>query len=315
MGGVAHAAAPCAADHQGMTTTTAVDSTDTTDSTDSTDTAQRRAAWSAQAQAWYTHLDVIERQWAPLTEGLLERARITTGDRVLDLGCGVGDPAVAAAARVGPTGTVVATDISPDMVAFAARRAAAAGLTNLEAHVMDIDAVDLPDHSVDAAVSRLGLMFATDLDAALSGVHRVLVPGGRFAAAITWRPQEHALMRLVGAVLGVLGRQGPAPADGPGTFALSDASVVCAALERAGFAAIRVEPYTVTHDFTSPDEWISFVLALMAPLHRQLAAAPAERQSAARRAAEEVAASLVHGDGHVRFPGHGYYATAHRPDR
>ncbi|HEX6676902.1 MAG TPA: methyltransferase domain-containing protein [Actinomycetes bacterium] len=277
--------------------------------------AQQRTGWGRQARQWYAQLEVIERQWGALSEGLLELARVTTGDRVLDLASGVGDPALTAAARVGPTGTVIATDLSPDMLAFAAQRATAAGLDNVQVHEMDAEAIDLPDASVDVVLCRLGLMFLPDLDRALAGVRRVLVPGGRFAAAIPWRPEGQALPRLVGALLGALGLPQPPPAapGRPGIFSLADASVVCAGLERAGMAEVRVVPYTVIHDWRSPDEWIDFVLALNVPLRQQLAGVPEERVRAARHAATELAAEYVEADGHARFPGHGYYATATRP--
>jgi hypothetical protein len=66
--------------------------------------AQQRAGWGTQAQQWYAELEVIERQWGVLSDGRLELARVTAGDRVLDLACGAGDPALAAAGRVGPSG-------------------------------------------------------------------------------------------------------------------------------------------------------------------------------------------------------------------
>jgi SAM-dependent methyltransferase len=250
-----------------------------------------------------------------LSEGLLDLARVTAGDRVLDLACGAGDPALAAAARVGPAGKVIATDISPDMLAFAAQRAAAGGLTNVETHEMDAEAIDLPDASVDVVICRLGLMFLPDLGAALACVRRVLVPGGRFATVIPWRPDGHAVPHLVGVILDALGLPAPPPpAPGrPGIFSLADASAVCAALEAAGLAEVRIIPCTVTHEYRSPGEWIDFLLALNVPLRQHLADAPSERIRHARRAAVEAAASSVHADGHVRFAGHYYYATATRP--
>ena len=241
--------------------------------------AQQRAGWSAQAREFYARHEVIERQWGPLSDGLLELARVAPGDRVLDLACGVGDPALAAARRVGPTGTVIATDIAPDMVAFAAQRAATAGLTNVQAHEMDAEAIDLPDASVDAVLCRLGLMFLPDLDRALTGVRRVLVPGGRFAAAIPWRPADQPLPRLIGAILDALGLPPmPPPAPGrPGIFSLADAAHVCAALQRAGLAEIRIEPYTLAFDHRSGDEWLEFLLALNVPLRQHLAGVPEQR--------------------------------------
>jgi SAM-dependent methyltransferase len=276
---------------------------------------QQRAGWSSQARHFYARSELIERQWGPLSGGLLELARVTAGDRVLDLACGVGDPALAAAARVGPTGRVIATDLAPDMVAFAAQRAAAAGLPNVEAHEMDAEEIDLPDASVDAVLCRLGLMFLPDLDRAFAGVYRVLVPGGRFAAAIPWRPQEQLMPRLVDAMLNAVGlpQQAPPEPGRPGIFSLSDASYVCAALERAGLAEIVVRPYTLTFDHDSPDEWLDFLLALNVPLRQRLTGQPEDRIREARRAGVAAAAAYAAPDGHIRFAGHGYYAVATRP--
>jgi SAM-dependent methyltransferase len=275
---------------------------------------QQRAGWGGQAQQWYAQLEVIERQWSPLSEGLLDLARVTTGDRVLDLACGAGDPALAAAARVGPAGTVIASDISPDMLAFAAQRAAAAGLTNIEVHEMDAEAIDLPDASVDVVLCRLGLMFLPDLDRAGAGVHRVLVPGGRFATAIPWRPAGHAVPHLVETILDALELPTPPPpAPGrPGIFSLADASYVCAALDRAGLAEIRITPCTVAHEYRCADEWIDFLLALNVPLRQLLSGVPEERIRQARHAATEAAQRQADPDGHIRFLGHYYYATAIR---
>jgi SAM-dependent methyltransferase len=277
--------------------------------------ARQRAGWSAQAREFYARHDVIERQWGPLSDGLLELARVAPGDRVLDLACGVGDPALAAARQVGPTGTVIATDIAPDMVAFAAQRAAAAGLRNVEAHEMDAEAIDLPDASVDAVICRLGLMFLPELDRALAGVYRVLVPGGRFAAAIPWRPADQPVPRLVDTILDALGLPPmPPPAPGrPGIFGLADASHVCAALQRAELTDIRIQPYTLAVDHRSSDEWLEFLLALNVPLRQHLADATEQRLREARRETAAATQPWVHADGHVRFASYGYYATAVRP--
>lgn len=255
--------------------------------------------------------EVVERQWGALSDGLLDLARITTGDRVLDLACGVGDPALAAARRVGPTGTVIATDLSSDMLAFAARRAAAAGLGNVQTHEMDAEAIDLPDESVDAVVCRLGLMFLPDLDRAIAGVSRVLVPGGRFAAAMPWRPADNAMPVVAGEIVGALGLA----AGGSVIFSLADAAVVCAALERAGLVDVRVTPYVLDQHFRSPEEWVEFLLTINVPLRQAVAGVSDERIRQARRQAIDVAARYVGSDGEIHFPGYGYYASAVRSAR
>ena len=277
----------------------------------------QRAGWSSQARHWYAQVEVTQRQWGVLSDGLLDLARVTTGDRVLDLACGVGDPAIAAAHRVGPTGTVIATDISPDMVAFAAQRAATSGLSNVETHEMDAEQIDLPGSSVDVVLCRLGLMFVPSLDRVLTGVRTVLVPGGRFATAIPWRPEGQAMPRLVGAILTALDLPNlPSPAPGTaGIFSLADASYVCAALESAGLTEIRVLPYSIEHDYRSPDEWLDFLLALNVPLRQHLAGVPEDQLAQARATALAATTPWVRDDGHVRFTAHGYYATAIRPVR
>jgi hypothetical protein len=143
----------------------------------------------------------------------------------------------------------------------------------------------------------------------------VLVPGGRFAAAIPWRPDDQLMPRLVDAMLDAVGLppQPPPEPGRPGIFSLSDASHVCAALERAGLAEIVVRPYTLTFDHTSPEEWLDFLLALNVPLRQRLTAQPEDRIREARRAGVAAAAAYAAPDGHVRFVGRGYYAVAVRP--
>ncbi len=162
---------------------------------------------------------------------------------------------------------------------------------------------------------RLGLMFLPDLGSALAGVYRVLVPGGRFAAAIPWRPGGTALPLVTGTLLAALDLPEPAPPrpGQPGIFALADAAVTCAALERAGMAEIRVLPHTVTHTYRSPQDWVDFVLAHNVPLLTLLDGVPAVRVETARRAAVAAMTPYLDDDGGFSFPGHYYYATASRP--
>jgi hypothetical protein len=121
--------------------------------------------------------------------------------------------------------------------------------------------------------------------------------------------------RLVDAMLNAVGlpQQAPPEPGRPGIFSLSDASYVCAALERAGLAGIRIQPYSLAVDHTSSDEWLEFLLALNVPLRQHLAGASEQRLQEVRREIAAVAEPWVHEDGHVRFANHGYYATAVRP--
>ncbi|HTS23816.1 MAG TPA: methyltransferase domain-containing protein [Casimicrobiaceae bacterium] len=118
--------------------------------------------------------------FAPLTRRLLERAGIGPRMRVLDIGSGAGDVALTAAELVGPGGSVIGVDRDPDQVAFAERRAVAAGFGHTRFLVADYRALEL-EGPVDAIVGRLVLMYATDPLDSLVRVLRHLRRGGTIA--------------------------------------------------------------------------------------------------------------------------------------
>src|SRR5688500_10667163 len=110
------------------------------------------------AEGW-SHGAAERTQWlSPITEQMLDLAGLGPGHRVLDVAAGTGEHTIRAARCVGPTGRVVATDISAWMLGIAAEAASQAGLGNVETHVMDARQLDLADASVDAVISRLALM-------------------------------------------------------------------------------------------------------------------------------------------------------------
>ena len=94
---------------------------------------------------------------------MLNMANIVTGRRVLDVAAGTGEQTILAARRVGPTGSVLATDIAAEMLTIAAETAYQAGLSNVTTHAMDARHVDVDTESFDAAICRLGLMFILGL--------------------------------------------------------------------------------------------------------------------------------------------------------
>ncbi len=110
-------------------------------------------------------------------------AGIEPGETVLDLGCGAGLDVFLAAARVGPTGRVIGVDMTPEMIQRARANAAAAGYTNVEFHLGDIESLPLPDASVDLVMSNCVLCLAPDKARAFGEIARVLRPGGRIAIA------------------------------------------------------------------------------------------------------------------------------------
>lgn len=115
-------------------------------------------------------------EWAPR---VADAAHIRPGDRVLDVACGTGVLARAAASRAAPGGAVTGLDLAAGMLAIAARLSP--GITWRQGSAT---ALPFPDRSFDAVVSQFGLMFFPDPAGALREMMRVLVPGGRLAVAV-----------------------------------------------------------------------------------------------------------------------------------
>jgi SAM-dependent methyltransferase len=106
---------------------------------------------------------------------------LTPGQTVLDLGSGGGIDVLLSARRVGPTGKAIGLDMTDEMLALARRNAAEAGVANVEFVKGEIEALPLPDASVDVIISNCVVNLSPDKDAVLREAYRVLRPGGRFA--------------------------------------------------------------------------------------------------------------------------------------
>src|SRR5437867_8949660 len=146
-------------------------------------------AWQTSARYWDTYRVLIAQMFAPLTSGLVDEARIGTGQKVLDIGGGSGEPSLAISFIVGPTGSVMYTDPVAGMVEAAQTEAGRRGLANI--HFRQCSADDLPfaDCTFDAAVGRLSAMFFADPAAAVREALRVVLEDGFVAFAI-WGPKK-----------------------------------------------------------------------------------------------------------------------------
>jgi ubiquinone/menaquinone biosynthesis C-methylase UbiE len=205
---------------------------------------QDRGAWSSRdaVEAWQRSSTARNATLAAATERMLDLAGLCSGARVLDLGTGTGEQAFAAAARVGPRGHVLATDISAEMVAATAAGAARAGFGNVATRVLDVAAIDLEPDWWDAVISRLGLMFAPDLGVALTGARRVLRAGGRLAVIVWSTPERNPFHATPLAVMRALGRPAPPDAEFVRAFSLSVPGVLAQALAAARLRDVVVEP-------------------------------------------------------------------------
>lgn len=254
--------------------------------------------WNSVAGHWGDHAEYIEAKAASLTKVLLDNAALSPTDRVLELACGAGGLGAAAAAVAG---SVLVSDVAPDMVAIAGERLA--GLLNVTTGVRDIEAIEDDDATFDAVLCREGLMFAVDPSAAFAEAHRVLKPGGRLSAAV-WGPRsENPWLGLVFDAVGAeLGRPMPPPGM-PGPFALSDATELLALTKAAGFGGAAVDRFEVPTVAESFAGWWSRTSALAGPLANILAMLPDEAKASIESRLREAVAPYEQSDGSLVFPG------------
>ncbi len=141
----------------------------------------QRCAWDLAATAY---VSLWQAQLSALHARLLASAALAPGEAVLDVACGTGIVSMAAAAAVGPRGSVVGVDLSARMVDVARQHARDRRARNATFARMDAQALELPDAGVDVVLCALGLMYMPDPLAALREMRRVLRPRGRAVLAV-----------------------------------------------------------------------------------------------------------------------------------
>ncbi len=181
---------------------------------------------------------------------LLRAARLAPGQSVIDVATGTGIAAEAALGIVGPTGRVLATDVSAEMVDRARQRLAS--WPNAMISVADGQALTAPEGTFDAVICSLGLMFFPDPSRGLAGFNRVLRPGGRAAVSVLTVPERS----YNGRINVIVARHMPSVAEATArTFALGDEAPLRSLFDAAGFEDF--ETTVERHGFELPsfDAW------------------------------------------------------------
>jgi SAM-dependent methyltransferase len=238
----------------------------------SVDAAADRAGAAWQVGVWdgmsQIYVDAIDERFAAVVDGVIKRATLQPGERVLDLGTGTGKVAIKTASLLGESGRVLGVDISPMMLSHARQRAEKPGLGSVDFQVGRAEAIPSPSGVFDAVLASLSLMYVIDRPAAARECARVLRPGGRLVASVWGKPEECDIV-LFQQTAGSFAPEPPVPGVGPG--ALAEPEVFLTQLAQAGISA-QVEREIIDFDFpdfaTAWDVLASVTTAGLSPEHR-----------------------------------------------
>jgi len=229
-----------------------------------------RAQWEKAATAWHAWGPTLEEWLGEATELMLDAAGVTTGSRVLDVAAGAGGQTLAAARRVGPSGEVLATDISPAILEHAAFAAASEGLATVHTRESDGERLDVEPAAYDAVISRLGLIYFPDRARALAGQYRALRPGGRIAAIVYSTPDRNGFFSVPVSIIRRRAQLPPPAAGQPGPFSLGGAGVLEEELRAAGFRDVGAQALPAPLRMPRAADCVRFERESFGALHQML---------------------------------------------
>jgi SAM-dependent methyltransferase len=213
---------------------------------------------------------------------MLSMAEIKAGARVLDVAAGAGDQTLEIARRVGPNGSVLATDISPVILALAKENARRAGYANVEAQVDDGEVLAVAEGSFDAAVCRLGLMLFPEPGKGLERMHRALKPGGWACTMVFSGPERNPCIGiLVSTACKYRGLPLPDPYRPGGLLSLGRPGLMDELFCRAGFSNVATTRVAAPFRLPSVQDYLDFVRTSASPILQVLAPLDSGRREAA----------------------------------
>lgn len=277
--------------------------------------ARQRSDWDAVAPGWQANRAasrvVKGGALGTITPRMVAASRVQPGWRIVDLACGIGDPAFTLAELVGPEGSVLGLDISPQMVAAARRWAGENEIENAEFRTitdeLNLGAAGVQSGGYDLATCRLGLMFFPDPVAALEGMKEALRPGGRVTVSTWGSPERNPNFTVP---VEVIGRhvEGVSIENFP-FFAFPDEAAVARPLRAAGLTELQTETFeTPVAEAKSAEKfWEGFVRSA-GPLVPLLESLP-EKQRAAIREETVAAVRRMFPEGPVRMVGEAVVGT------
>lgn len=250
------------------------------------------------AARWHRWTPVMRVQYAPATQLMLDLAHLRPGDRVLDIAAGDGYQSIEAARRVGPTGHVLAVDLAPEQLRYAAAAARDAGVKHFETQVMDAEHLELASNSVDAVLCQFGLMFLPDVERGLREMLRVLKASSRVSLvifAVDGTPESDVVESIVRRRAGRV----EATSFRPSGAALGAPGALREKLEAVGFQSVESYDLQVPFRLPSAAEAVAYHREAHPSLRTRISSLSAEQRDALWREVETALGSFVDADGFV----------------
>jgi SAM-dependent methyltransferase len=231
---------------------------------------------------------------------MLDMAGIGPGAAVLDVAAGAGDQTLDIARRVGPTGRVLASDLSPAILALALQNAQRSGLRNVQTLVADGEDLAVEPASFDAVVCRLGLMFFPEPLQGLNGMHRALRAGGGICTMVFSRPDRNPCLGiLMSTALKHAGLPARDPFTPGGLLSLGKPGLTDELFRAAGFQDIATTALDAPFHLPSARHYLDFVRSSASPIQQILGRLSPEAANAAWADMEERLGVFTTADGWV----------------
>jgi ubiquinone/menaquinone biosynthesis C-methylase UbiE len=255
-----------------------------------------REEWQAVAGGWRRWEPLFQSFTWPLALRMTAVAQVGDAQRVLDVGCGIGDPTLQVAVLVGPHGRVLGIDLVEDMLATARERAVALGLGHVEFRAGDVTSMQLAPQSFDAVLGRWSLIYVADVAGVLRRLREALVPGGWIAMA-AWAPPETNPWITI--PMEALAKVLPLPSQDPtvpGLFHLSADGALAGALKEAGFRDVHQERVQLSQFARDAAEFWGMLTDMAGPLAPMIARLDATGRSSVLRQVTEAIGRFRTGD-------------------
>ena len=261
----------------------------------------QREIWAGLSAGWDKWDSITMDHLAPVGRAIIQSLNIAADHQHLDIACGTGEPGLSIAIA-SPKGHVLLTDLAPEMLEIAKRRASAKGISNFETLACSADDLPFDDAKFDSVSVRFGYMYFPDMAKATQEFLRVLKPGGRLCSAVWIKPAENPwtslFMEAVATQMEI-----PAPDSGkPDMFRCAAPGYVSAFYQKAGFLDVVEWDVAVELVTRSPIEYWEMMSERVSLAVATLALVDKAAHERIRNLVINMA-SAYEEDGKVRIPG------------